>query len=144
MRWKDLFFSFEGRVSRRTYWIGMLLLAAAACVPLPILSYGFDIPGPEWPLYNLPWVLVLAWPSMAVSVKRLHDRNKSGWWAAPTYPLFVAAVLKPEWFDYPQLAYSLWLLWECGCRRGTTGPNRFGADPLAADARGLGAEVAAS
>jgi hypothetical protein len=35
----------------------------------------------------IPMTLVFAWFYAAASIKRLHDRNKSGWWMIP----FVAA-----------------------------------------------------
>jgi uncharacterized membrane protein YhaH (DUF805 family) len=130
MNWRVLFFDFDGRASRRQFWIGTLLLVVVAAIPIPILRYGFDVPSSQWPLYNLPWALLLGYPAMAVLIKRMHDRDRSGWWAAPSYPLHIAGVLKPDWLEYPQLAFSLWILWECGCRRGTAGPNRFGDDPM--------------
>jgi uncharacterized membrane protein YhaH (DUF805 family) len=80
------------------------------------------------------------WVYLATSIKRLHDRNKSAWWMIPFF-------LVPGLFDqfgdrlsdsYPVLAVNLiasglwlWGLVEMGWLKGTTGPNRFGADPLA-------------
>jgi uncharacterized membrane protein YhaH (DUF805 family) len=65
------------------------------------------------------WVLLLVPPSLwivlVVSVKRWHDRNKSGRW------VLVNLVPVIGW---------LWQLIECGFLRGTVGPNRFGQDPL--------------
>jgi uncharacterized membrane protein YhaH (DUF805 family) len=55
--------------------------------------------------------------SIAVAVKRYHDRNKSGWW--------VLIVFVP-------VIGGLWYLIECGFLRGTPGPNNYGPDPLAA------------
>jgi uncharacterized membrane protein YhaH (DUF805 family) len=55
------------------------------------------------------------WIGLVLSVKRWHDRNKSGWW------VLVNLVPVVGW---------LWQLIECGFLRGTTGPNRFGQDPL--------------
>jgi uncharacterized membrane protein YhaH (DUF805 family) len=43
-----------------------------------MINCGFDHEPTEW-----PGVLVLVpalWPGIAVSIKRWHDRNKSGWW----------------------------------------------------------------
>ena len=57
------------------------------------------------------------WISLAVGVKRWHDRNKSGWW--------MLIILVP-------VIGSLWYLIECGFLKGTTGPNTYGPDPLAA------------
>ena len=60
--------------------------------------------------------LLLVWPALAVSVKRWHDRDRSGWWVL----LNLVPVI--GW---------LWALIDNGFLRGTAGPNRFGEDPLA-------------
>ncbi|HWX61459.1 DUF805 domain-containing protein [Bradyrhizobium sp.] len=79
------------------------------------------------------------WIYLATSIKRLHDRNKSAWWMIP---FFVIPGLFDQFDDrlpnsYPVLALSLaaatlwlWGLVEMGFLKGTTGPNRYGADPL--------------
>jgi uncharacterized membrane protein YhaH (DUF805 family) len=80
------------------------------------------------------------WVYLATSIKRLHDRNKSAWWIVPFF-------LIPGSFNqfedrlpdsYPVLALSLlasalwlWGLIEMCVLKGTTGPNRYGADPSA-------------
>ncbi len=60
------------------------------------------------------WTLVCLLPGIAVSVRRLHDVDRSGWW------LLVSFV--------PLLGWILLLVWYC--RRGNVGDNRFGGDPL--------------
>jgi uncharacterized membrane protein YhaH (DUF805 family) len=79
------------------------------------------------------------WVYLATSIKRLHDRNKSAWWMIP---FFVIPGLFDQFDDrlpnsYPVLALSLaastlwlWGLVEMCVVKGTTGPNRYGADPL--------------
>lgn len=86
-------------------------------------------------------VIVAAIRSLAATaVKRLHDRNKSGWWSAP---FLLAPILLPkvgDWLgdswpaDFPMLVLiglSLWGFIEMLCLGGTRGPNRFGLDPQA-------------
>ena len=51
-----------------------------------------------------------------VSVKRWHDRDRSGWWVLLNL--------------LPVIGW-LWALVDNGFVRGTRGPNRYGADPLA-------------
>jgi uncharacterized membrane protein YhaH (DUF805 family) len=75
----------------------------------------------------------------ATTLKRLHDRNKSGWWIVP---FFLAPNLLHKAGDWLgdsylagfvmlfMLALSLWGFVEMLCLRGTRGPNRFGPDPL--------------
>ncbi len=62
--------------------------------------------------------LLLVWPALAVSVKRWHDRDKSGVWVL----LNLVPVI--GW---------IWALIDNGFLRGTKGPNRFGDDPLVDD-----------
>ncbi len=60
--------------------------------------------------------LLIIWPALAISVKRWHDRDKSGWW--------VLIGLVP-------LIGGLWALIETGFLPGTEGDNQYGPDPLA-------------
>ena len=52
-------------------------------------------------------------PGLAVSVRRLHDLDRSGWW------LLLGFV--------PVIGPVVLLVW-C-CSRGMEGPNQFGPDP---------------
>jgi uncharacterized membrane protein YhaH (DUF805 family) len=69
-----------------------------------------------------------------VGIKRLHDRDKSGWWLLLFY--LVPALLNEMsntsmLFSLASLAISIWAFVELGCLRGTAGPNKYGPDPLA-------------
>ena len=59
--------------------------------------------------------LALLLPGIAVSARRLHDLDRTAWW------LLIA---------FTGIGLILLLVWDC--MKGTTGPNRFGADPLGA------------
>jgi uncharacterized membrane protein YhaH (DUF805 family) len=61
------------------------------------------------------YALLVFLPSLAVSVRRLHDRDLSGWW------ILIGLV--------PVLGAILLLVWSC--MEGTQGDNRFGPDPKA-------------
>jgi len=61
---------FEGRARRKEYWM-FILINFIISVVLASLSFGI-LEG----VYSLA-VLV---PGMAVSVRRLHDVDRSGWW----------------------------------------------------------------
>lgn len=67
MDWSRLFFSPEGRIGQKDYWIGVLIL-----VVLWVLSHLAHVFAP------LVWLLLL-WPWVCVIAKRLHDFNRSGW-----------------------------------------------------------------
>jgi uncharacterized membrane protein YhaH (DUF805 family) len=92
--------------------------------------------------------LVLAavsFSGMAVTVKRLHDRNKAWWWIAvflllPDCLFGLAQYLVENGFStsgsavfliqFAALAFTVWGLIELGFARGTAGANRFGPDPI--------------
>lgn len=54
------------------------------------------------------------WITLAVGVKRWHDRGKSG------FMVLVGMI--------PVIG-GIWTFVECGCLRGTEGPNQYGNDP---------------
>jgi len=66
-------FSFNGRLRRQHFWISWLILFGVSIVTgwLPIIG---GLIG-----------LVLIWPNLAISVKRLHDMGKSGWFVVIPY-----------------------------------------------------------
>jgi uncharacterized membrane protein YhaH (DUF805 family) len=80
MDWQSLFLSAEGRISRKDFWIAVLILMVAwALAPL------FHILAPViWLLLLFPWICVFA--------KRLHDFGKSGWFIALPFVVGIAAV----------------------------------------------------
>ena len=154
-----VFFRFQGRIPRRIFWIGLTALLAAAVIAVYLLSYLFEQIIPDRPsdslvIYGRLAILMVVWiPAfysiLAVLVKRLHDRDKSGRWvvilvAAGFLPLIAivgflvgpgAFLLEPSPYlqilDSVSLAIALWFFVELGFLKGTKGPNRFGADPLA-------------
>ncbi len=105
---RQLLFAFDGRIGRRTWWLwgvaAMLGLAMYATVLLRVAGVAATTTDT---VVNL----LLLWPALALSVKRWHDRGKSGWW------VLVALVPFVGW---------LWMLVENGFLRGTHGANRFG------------------
>jgi uncharacterized membrane protein YhaH (DUF805 family) len=64
-------------------------------------------------------MLLWLWPALALIIKRLHDRNLSGWFAAT---LLIPVV---------NAGFAIWMFIVVGFIKGTTGGNRFGEDPLA-------------
>lgn len=85
---------------------------------------------------------LFAWISLATAIKRLHDRNRSGWWIVPFafIPNLMAHLsdLLPDarWFvPFYWGIHALWLwgLVEMFIVPGTAGNNRFGPDPFARD-----------
>ncbi len=120
LTWKQILFSFEGRIPRRQYWagLGILLFITVAAVWFmgAVLVIGMvDNLNSSEPLLPV-WIVtfgIALWISLALGVKRYHDLDKSGWW------MLLGAI--------PYIG-GIWQLIECGCLRGTEGSNRFGAD----------------
>ncbi|HSW13050.1 MAG TPA: DUF805 domain-containing protein [Solimonas sp.] len=103
--------TWEGRFNRARYWAFFLV-----SVGIGILAGVLDgISGLG--LFAVLANLALLVPSIFVLIKRWHDRDKSGWWSL----LLLLPII--GW---------IWIFVECGCLKGSDGPNRFGADPLAA------------
>ena len=149
MNWRALLFSFSGRINRAKYWLASLLLILAFLVPLAVvyvitlLAAGTDAVAFLAIVAVLVIFIGIIVAGLAVAVKRLHDRDKSAWWLLLFYlaPGFLGAIgdmtgeVGPI-FHVLGFAISIWALVELGFLRGTTGPNRFGPDPLAtAEAR---------
>jgi uncharacterized membrane protein YhaH (DUF805 family) len=133
----QLLFGFSGRINRAKYWITVgLYLAAMVIAGLLFFILGFGVL-----FYVIVAVLYIAMliSGIAVGIKRLHDRDKSAWWLLLFYVapgvLGGVGMVTGGWhwlFDVPSWAISLWALIEFGFLRGTSGPNQYGPDPLAA------------
>ena len=102
--------TFQGRAARSEYWFFTLFMFITSMIASVIAGASLGV------LSVLPMVLLIGLfvPSIAVSVRRLHDLDKSGWW--------ILIILIP-------LIGGLVLLW-WSCKRGTEGQNMFGSDPL--------------
>lgn len=156
MAWQQLLFSFNGRIGRSTFWLTMspVIVAALALAYAPLLVFDALV-GTESD--EMPASFMIAgmaaqliffvglWPIMAVSSKRLHDRNKRGWWllifwVLPFFLFFggfghaftsrTGDTSTGSIMMLASLPIALWGLVELGILPGTKGPNRFGADPL--------------
>ncbi|APO96913.1 DUF805 domain-containing protein [Xanthomonas vesicatoria] len=113
---------FEGRSRRKEYWMFMLLQV----IVLVVLGIMFGIaaavmggdngPGPlAWVVGAIMAIFVLALivPSIAVTVRRLHDQGKSGWFYLISFVPYVGGFIV--------LVFM--------CLEGTPGPNQYGESP---------------
>jgi uncharacterized membrane protein YhaH (DUF805 family) len=164
---KWLLSGFESRTSRARYWLAVLIILASMISALLLLSFilekfgiaadplSIDLVGisasvegddtaakmsliPQ--LVVIAMTLVFAWFYLAASIRRLHDRNRSGWWIIPfigaTGPFEVFGHrLAGSWATFPVklavLTFFIWGIVEMYGLRGTNGPNRFGSAPSA-------------
>jgi uncharacterized membrane protein YhaH (DUF805 family) len=139
MDWTYLFTSLEGRINRRPFWIGLLVLLLVSFV------LQFAVMAIAGQTVALIVSLFLLYPNYALSVKRFHDRNRPDWILMAFYALLVAMILMQlAGIDMEGgepttpfiivgsvfLIGAIWLTIELGFLRGTQGPNDFGHDPL--------------
>ncbi len=75
-----LFFKFSGRINRAKYWLAALIYAVIYLV-LAVVGYATD-QSVVYQAINGMLNIVIFISSLAVGIKRLHDRNKSGWYLA--------------------------------------------------------------
>jgi uncharacterized membrane protein YhaH (DUF805 family) len=137
VRLYQLLFGFSGRLGRGDFEIAVVIYCVVYLVlglMISILLFAFDLHRVS--VKGTIPLLVLLTP---MSAKRLHDRDKSGWWllafyafpAASSYVDDVEGTGLPYLFSLVRIVFSLWGFVELGCLRGTPGPNRFGPNPLA-------------
>ena len=98
---------FDGRARRIEYWMFMLFNVVIALTLGIVGALSGSEGGASSAFVNLYQLAVLV-PSLAVSVRRMHDTDHRGWWIlVPVFSLFLAL------------------------REGQGGDNRFGPDPKA-------------
>ena len=161
--------TFTGRAPRAEFWwftlfvmiiylvvmfvVGAFAAGLASANPVTAIvtgSFGFSTI-----VVTLLWLAMFI-PSLAVQIRRLHDTNRSGWWLAAFWVLYViytvfmvkagvGAAVAPGTtpnlgamagmgvLAIVMLIASIVLL-VFFCLRGTVGPNRYGADPYGGEA----------
>ncbi|ARF48372.1 MULTISPECIES: DUF805 domain-containing protein [Pantoea] len=128
------FFSFRGRVGRRDFWLWQAIWVLLTS--LLFFLAGNDLLDTQMAAFG---IVCLLWPASAIVVKRLHDRDRRGYWAL----LLIAAWLLMagnwsmtgevlQWLIGRVLPFIILagLILDLGVFRGTVGDNRFGAAPV--------------
>ena len=159
MDFRYLYTSLEGRINRKPFWIASLILFVIAIV----ISFAVLMPisaanATMGALAGLILSLAFLYPGVALGVKRLHDRGKSGLLMV----VFIAPGLISQLCDllgitgsyqtiaghsihmpntlgwilnFVTLGVAIWALVTLGFLKGTSGPNGYGPDPLMSDDR---------
>lgn len=133
MIWYKALFSFDGRLNRQGFWIGVAINFAFLFI---MANFVLDLTAFSW--FSLVPLAVSAFSLAAVIVKRLHDRNRSGkavlmvfvpilcygaslsaqgtmaWLLGIAMPMFIGTMLLLEWGGF----------------KGMNEPNRFGDQGL--------------
>lgn len=120
-----LFLSAGGRIARAPFLIAAAVLLGTASVYEAVVG-----PTLHW---LTGWLVypALIYAGACVLAKRLHDRGKSGWWAALVLSALVA--VWPQPIGFLDFLFGLALIWavvELGVLSGEEGANRYGPNPL--------------
>ena len=143
MDWVHLFTSFEGRITRQPFWIGVAVFIA--------IEIAISFSGGDDARWGSALDLVLTYPEFAVCAKRGHDRNTPIWVVGLFFALNAivellllgglitvsdlrSQTLLAQAFAISLVVLGLALIIDLGFRRGTVGPNRYGPDPLETNA----------
>jgi uncharacterized membrane protein YhaH (DUF805 family) len=105
------YFNFAERAVPSEFWYWVLFTILVSIVTAVVDAMWFPDFYPISPLTDLFGLATLL-PGLAVSVRRLHDTNRSGWWIL-------------LWF-IPLIGIIVLIVW--WVQQGTPGPNRFGPD----------------
>jgi uncharacterized membrane protein YhaH (DUF805 family) len=106
---------FGGRARRKEYWMFYLInmLISGVCTAIDAI-FGWGYQSGLTVLYCLYSLAILV-PSLAVTVRRLHDTGRSGWWLfIALLPIIGAIILFVFWVQDSQ-----------------PGDNRYGPNPKA-------------
>lgn len=153
---------FSGRSRRKEYWMWILFVILASIL-FGILDSALGLGGetalepgatPNGLMYGVGlmggvlstlFTLATLIPGLAVSVRRLHDVNRSGWWLLLSFlPYLIGLALLASVVSAGSIgglaivggilvlvggiASIVLLVWFC--TMGTVGTNRFGPDPM--------------
>jgi uncharacterized membrane protein YhaH (DUF805 family) len=125
----DFLFGFSGRIGRLQWWLAQLAIYAVLALGIGIAfgivatddpgrsaaaSEGLDGRAAGVFLAIAAAVVLMTWINIASTVKRFHDRDKSGLWFLITFIPFIGPI---------------WLLVECGFLPGSPGANSHGSPP---------------
>lgn len=162
----SMFTGFAGRINRAKWWLGSIILAVLGFLLYLILAAIFGVSflmtDPAQmasvmrmvAIIQIILIVILAYPTTALMIKRLNDRDRPSYFAYIFWAPTVLAVLGGltgltmttvdmggvaiptqsalGWvLSIASLVVGIWALIELGILKGTDGPNRHGPDPLA-------------
>ena len=115
---KNNYANFSGRARRKEYWMFIVVNTIILAVLYGIMFSSIDSYTGEMSaaliiigIYSLATII----PNIAVTVRRFHDQDRSGWMVLLSFIPFVGGLI----------------LFIFMCLDGTRGENRFGLDPKA-------------
>jgi uncharacterized membrane protein YhaH (DUF805 family) len=128
----QIYFSFSGRINRKTYWLNYVLMVMGIAFLLGLMAAVLPTVGS---ILILILIIPFIWCSIAVSVKRLHDINLSGLWYLLPVAFNIIAQFVAFFGNSNTVAFifvglsglsNLALFILNGFIPGTKGPNNYG------------------
>ena len=119
-------FSPSGRIGRAKWWLAQLVIFVVVIAFIALISIQFSIDeiiladkanpsiDPMFAIESFVFALFLAWLGFCITVKRYHDRGKSGWWYLLQFIPIIGAI---------------WAFVELGFCSGDDGDNDYGPGP---------------
>ena len=104
------YFDFKGRARRTEYWMFTLV---SVIISWSIIGFSLAIQSSELNILEDLYSLAVLIPSLAVSVRRLHDIGKSGWNLLLVLIPFIGAIILLVWM----------------CEDSQHGTNKWGKNP---------------
>ena len=139
---REKFATFSGRASRSEYWwfvlaffltllVFVFVLGGLAVAIIAASGGGFGAGTIILIVIATIMYLALLVPFIAVTIRRYHDRNASGWWYAGIFVFGLLPNVFPNVIALGIISAILGIgsLIFC-CLKGTQGPNKYGPDPL--------------
>ena len=111
MTLRQFCFSFTGRIDRTSYW-GYAIISIFVLLVVALTIEDMDDTTGKL-MAGIVFLKVL-FMDIAVTVKRLHDTNRSGWC------ILIGSI---------PIIGCIYLFIVCGCLRGTEGDNRYDSPP---------------
>ena len=99
--------TFSGRAPRSEFWFWFLFVFILSVV-CGIVDAGIGMR-----ILGAIIALGLILPGISMGIRRLHDIDRTGWWCLIAFTVIGTILL---------------IVW--ACMKGTTGPNRYGPDPI--------------
>lgn len=91
--WKQ-YATFSGRARRREFWMFSLFnIAASLLLIVADIALGTFSRSAGTGLFNGLYSLAVLIPSLAVTVRRLHDTGRSGWWLLIGFIPFIGGII---------------------------------------------------
>lgn len=154
MDFRYLYLRTEGRISRKTFWLGSIVLSLVGlltglAVFVPLIVFGQGLMSDSRVAiqvimgFNLVQTAAYAYPAYCLAVKRRHDRNSRGWdllgYMAVMGAMLAAYVIVAasgtlgslrfspvSWLGYGIQAYGIYMFVVLGLLKGTSGTNSYG------------------